>query len=264
MTKGLDMDSDDKTIGQIYTRREAIEAAGKAGLGLVIGSVLVNAGTAQEPKKPDVHLVASPALEEGPFFVDEKLNRSDLTADTTRASVVGGTPLALRIEVYELNGDKHSLLEGAHVDLWHSDAKGVYSDEPDQASGENTKGQTWLRGYQVTDSKGVANFKTIYPGWYPGRTPHIHFKLRKYDSAGKKTREFTSQFFFDEAVTDQVFANAPYNDRGKRNTRNNRDGIYMARQVDGTMAGAHLTIAVRENPNGPGFVGKYVIALKTG
>jgi hypothetical protein len=83
----------------------------------------------------------------------------------------------------------------------------------------------FLRGYQVTDANGVAAFSTIYPGWYNGRAVHIHFKLRLY-AGSTKTYEFTSQFFFDDALTDAVYAQSPYSSRSSRDTRNASDGIY--------------------------------------
>jgi len=106
------------------------------------------------------------------------------------------------------------------VDVWHCDAAGQYSDVSD--AGFNTVGQKFLRGSQVTDANGIATFTTIYPGWYSGRTVHIHFKVRPNDN-----QVFTSQLFFDEAVSDEVFANAPYAAKGQRNTRNANDGIYQ-------------------------------------
>jgi protocatechuate 3,4-dioxygenase beta subunit len=83
----------------------------------------------------------------------------------------------------------------------------------------------FLRGYQITDANGVAGFTTIYPGWYSGRAVHIHFKLRLY-AGSAKTYEFTSQFFFDDTLTDSVYTQSPYNTRGSRNVRNSNDGIY--------------------------------------
>src|SRR5205807_2237691 len=81
---------------------------------------------------------------EGPYFVDENLNRSDLTAGTSRASVVNGLPLALQLKVYQVSGSAVTPVSGAHVDIWHADALGVYSDEAVQS----TYGETWLRGFQ--------------------------------------------------------------------------------------------------------------------
>ena len=107
------------------------------------------------------------------------------------------------------------------VDIWHRDALGVYSDEQAQ----NTVGEKFLRGTQVTDANGMATFTTIYPGWYRGRAVHIHFKVRT-DPLAATGRVLTSQLFFDDALTDQVYRQAPYSTRGTRDTRNNRDSIY--------------------------------------
>lgn len=82
-----------------------------------------------------------------------------------------------------------------------------------------------LRGYQITDANGIADFTTIYPGWYSGRAVHIHFKLRLYTGA-TQSYAFTSQFFFDESLTTAVHAKNPYNTRGTRNTLTSTDGIY--------------------------------------
>jgi hypothetical protein len=115
-----------------------------------------------------------------------------------------------------------SAAAGVQIDLWHCDAIGAYSD----VSANGTVGQTFLRGYQTTDANGLVTFTTIYPGWYSGRTVHIHLRARVYDAAGNTTYNFTTQLFFDDTVTDTVFAAAPYNSRGTRDTRNARDSIY--------------------------------------
>jgi protocatechuate 3,4-dioxygenase beta subunit len=91
----------------------------------------------------------------------------------------------------------------------------------------NTVGQKFLRGHQVTGKDGEARFKTVYPGWYPGRTVHIHFKIRTNPSGGRG-KEFTSQLYFDDAFSDQVFAAAPYAGRSAPRTRNERDGIFRS------------------------------------
>ncbi len=105
------------------------------------------------------------------------------------------------------------------VDVWHCDAFGIYSDTNEL--GMQTVGQKFLRGYQITDETGIVRFTTIYPGWYQGRTVHIHFKMRT--DAGY---DFTSQLFFDDTLTDEVFTQAPYNTRGERNLRNDNDNIF--------------------------------------
>ena len=101
----------------------------------------------------------------------------------------------------------------------------VYSDSSDPNFG-STKGKKFLRGYQTTDNNGVATFTTIYPGWYQGRAVHIHFKIRSRTSSGA-AYDFTSQFFFNETLTDHVHAQAPYAAKGQGRLRNERDGIYQ-------------------------------------
>jgi protocatechuate 3,4-dioxygenase beta subunit len=101
---------------------------------------------------------------------------------------------------------------------------GLYSDVRDTNGFFNTAGQKFLRGYQLTDASGIAKFTTIYPGWYQGRTVHIHFKVRS--STGARVAEFTSQLYFDDAVTDKVLAQAPYNTKSGSRTRNERDGLF--------------------------------------
>ena len=125
----------------------------------------------------------------------------------------------------------------------------MYSDAQDL--GFNTLGQQFLRGYQVSDADGMVRFTTIYPGWYRGRAVHIHFKIRG-DAGSGQSYEFTSQFFFDEALTDRVFARAPYASRVRRDTTNADDGIYRE-------AGPQLVLAVAEA--GPGYRALFNLGL---
>jgi protocatechuate 3,4-dioxygenase beta subunit len=162
--------------------------------------------------------VLTAALTEGPFFVDEKLNRSDIRTDPISGVVSAGIPLSLTFNVSRVASSACTPLTSAYLDVWHCDSTGTYSD----VSGSSRQ---FLRGYQVTDANGVAAFTTIYPGWYSGRAVHIHFKLRLY-AGSSKTYEFTSQFFFDDTLTDSVYTQSPYSSRGSRNTRNASDGIY--------------------------------------
>ena len=167
--------------------------------------------------------VVRPQQTEGPYFVDERLNRSDIRSDPGSGAVRPGIPLRLGFRLSRLSGGACSALASAMVDVWQCDALGVYSDASDM--GFNTRGQQFLRGFQLTDASGLAQFTTIYPGWYSGRAVHIHFKLRLFAGA-TRTYEFTSQFFFDESLTTSVHAASPYSTRGTRNTLNSTDGIY--------------------------------------
>jgi protocatechuate 3,4-dioxygenase beta subunit len=165
--------------------------------------------------------VVRPEQTEGPYFVDAKLSRSDIRSDSD-GSVKPGVPLRLLFQVSRIDGASCSALGGALVDVWQCDALGVYSGVHDTSAAFDTRQKIFLRGNQLTGASGTAAFTTIYPGWYPGRAVHIHFKIRGASAAGRGY-EFTSQLYFDDAVTDAIHREAPYNARGRRDTPNDRD-----------------------------------------
>ncbi|RXZ43417.1 twin-arginine translocation pathway signal protein [Crenobacter cavernae] len=226
------------------------------------GSVLVLALTGCRPERAGAdETAAAPALPscvlrpqqaEGPYFADERLERSDLRSDPADGSVREGVPLSLAFRVSTVRDTACTPLAGAMVDVWHCDALGVYSDVKDFGGQFDTRGKKFLRGYQLTDDDGVARFITIYPGWYPGRTVHIHFKIRPAQ-AGRPADEFTSQLYFDDAVTDRVHASAPYAGKGRRTVRNDGDGIFR----DG---GERLMLELVED--GQGYAGVFDIGLR--
>ena len=235
------MKNDDHQVGRILPRRKALALIG--GAAMLASGVSPRSGIAQTLPA----CVVTPEQMEGPFFTDVRLNRSDIRSDPTDKSVKEGMPLALTLRVSAVGSTGCAPLAGATVDVWHCDAAGVYSD-----SGGNTAGKKFLRGHQVTGANGAARFTTIYPGWYPGRAVHIHFKVRIL--AGPALgKEFTSQLYFDEAVTDRVLARAPYSVRGQR-TRNSDDGLYRR-------GGGRLMLALTES--GTGYAGEFSIGLKT-
>lgn len=194
--------------------------------------------------------VVTPQQTEGPYFVDEHLHRSDIRTDPTDGSMVEGLPLQLELKISEVRGNRCRPLPNAAVDIWHCNADGFYSDVRDPHF--NTQGKQFLRGYQITDADGMARFTTIYPGWYPGRTVHIHFKIRS-QPAPRQYREFTSQLYFDDAVTDQVFSQPPYSGRGGRMVRNDQDGIFGR-------SGKKLLLTLAENDQG--MMGKMEIGMQ--
>jgi len=220
-----ELHDDDKPVGRILSRREVLSLLGGAGAAFFVGTGFKNLriGQATSTATPVgtalPSCVVKPAKTEGPYFVDEMLNRSDIRIEPSDGSMVEGVPLQLVFQVTQVNGDTCEALEGAQVDVWHCDALGNYSDVNDMA------GKKFLRGYQVTDKLGTASFTTIYPGWYSGRTVHIHFKIRT-DPASDSGYEFTSQLFFDEAMSDKIYAQKPYSSHSGRDTMNADDGIY--------------------------------------
>lgn len=212
------------------TRRAALGAAGAGGVALLFAGLRPGGtGTLPALLAPDVaeaaaaSCVMTPAKVEGPFFVDDRLDRADLRTDTRTGVAQPGVPLTLRLQLFDAGaGADCAPVRGATVDLWHTNAAGRYSD----IAQEGTTGQNWLRGFRTTDNDGLVTFTTIYPGWYPGRAVHLHFKVRV--PAGPATLEFTSQLFFTDAMNAQVFTTAaPYRDRSPQlaDTPNGRDGI---------------------------------------
>jgi protocatechuate 3,4-dioxygenase beta subunit len=240
-------DNDDEMVGRILNRREVLATLG--GSVLMLG--LTSCQTAEAAKTSSLPgCIVRPEETEGPYFVDEKLLRSDVRSDPATGKVSDGIPLWLKFKVSQI-GSSCSPLAGAWVDIWHCDSSGVYSDAQDPSF--NTKGQKFLRGYQITDSSGLAQFVTIYPGWYEGRAVHIHFKIRTL--SGKTfTHEFTSQLFFDDTLSDQIFKLKPYSNKpGTRSVRNANDGIYRN-------GGSQLLLEVTKE--GAGYTGTFDIALK--
>jgi protocatechuate 3,4-dioxygenase beta subunit len=201
---------------------------------------------------PPPACVLTGALEEGPFFVDEHLNRSDLRSDPATNALSPGIPLHLRFIVSQTAGQSCAPLTGAMLDVWNCDALGEYSDV------QRATGHKFLRGYQITDHAGVAEFTTVYPGWYPGRTVHVHFKIRLTGASTRRT-EFTSQLFFDDTLTDHVHALRPYAAKGRRSTVNADDRIYTS-----LAAPERAALTVRASPREDGYFGVVTIGVRAG
>jgi protocatechuate 3,4-dioxygenase beta subunit len=260
------MDNDDRQVGQILNRRDILKILGLGGAATILASCAPEIMETLSPtaipasitptstsasqavatelstaSTPIPMCVVRPELTEGPYFVDEMLNRSDIRTDTSDGSTSEGFPLELAFNVTQIGVNGCVPLPNAQVDIWHCDAHGVYSDV------QNAVGQTFLRGYQVTDTNGIAKFTTIYPGWYPGRAVHIHFKIRYED------QEFTSQLFFDDTFTDEVYAQQPYAQKGERTSRNTDDNIYNG-------GGSQLLLNV--TPDGAGYKTSFDIGMQ--
>lgn len=260
------MEQDDKQIGRVWRRREILAFFGAAGGALLTGCAAAPraqptqssapATTAPQPADTPAPVTASlpacivtPAQTEGPYFIDQQLNRSDIRPDVGSGVAQEGLPLLLTMRVLRAGVEGCAPLAGATVDVWHCDAQGVYSGVRDRYA--DTTGRSFLRGYQITDNEGLARFTTIYPGWYPGRAVHIHFKVRAVDD-GERAVEFTSQLYFDEAISDQVFRQAPYNRRSGRRTRNENDAIFRNN-------GERLMLTL--SPAETGYAGRFDIGL---
>jgi protocatechuate 3,4-dioxygenase beta subunit len=163
---------------------------------------------------------------EGPFYFDVDSIRSDIREDRE------GTPLRLGVRVREAGECRP--LANAVVDVWHCDPQGVYS------GFEAGANQTFLRGAQVTDADGIAEFTTVYPGGYTGRTVHIHAKLHI-----DRQTVLTTQFYFDDGVSEEVFDSEPYASNGDRDTTNEDDALYSS----------DLELSLSRRTEGGGYLG---------
>jgi protocatechuate 3,4-dioxygenase beta subunit len=240
------MNTDDRALGHVLSRREALALLGAAGYTMLAG---VAPARAQGSAPGTAGCVVRPEQTEGPYFVEEALNRSDLKTDPSDGTVKAGTPLDLTMVVSRLARGSCTPLAGVRVDVWHCDHLGVYSGVRDP--GGSTVGKKFLRGYQLTDGDGRVRFTTIYPGAYEGRAVHIHFKLRS-PQGQRPGFAFTSQLYFDDALTDQVLAAPPYSARAPRGARNAADGIFRR-------GGQQLLLALA--PRGAGYAGTFTVAL---
>ena len=180
-----------------------------------------------------VSCVLAPEATEGPFYLDDHRLRRNITEGRP------GVPLALKLKVLNVSSCKP--VKGAAVDIWHCDAGGAYS-------GTSGDDERFLRGVQRTDAKGVAAFRTIYPGWYQGRTVHIHVMVY---IGGNVVH--TGQLYFPDALTDTIYRRAPYSARPGRTTRNAADSIYRN-------GGKRSTLKLAKS--GSGYVGSIAMGVQ--
>lgn len=253
------MEDDDKPIGRVLGRREVLTLVGAMGLGALTNKLAgqtdaFSTRVAGAPAlRPIPNCVVRPQQTLGPYFVDTQLDRTDIRSEPGSSDKVPGVPLALEFRVSQIAAQGCLPLAGAMVDLWQCDALGVYSGVRDTNGLFDTTGKKFLRGHQITDAAGLARFITIFPGWYEGRAVHLHFKIRAKDAAGA-TRDFSSQLYFDDALTAEVLAKAPYASKGSDKwVRNERDGIYRR-------GGRELMVAAQ--PSGAGYAGTFDIGMQ--
>ena len=268
MPDPVDLDDDDRLIGRVLTRREVLALMGVVSVGAVAvacapgsaasgaasagvsggaGATAIATATAVAVAGSLPSCVVVPELTEGPYYVNENLDRSDIRIDTSDGSTSEGAVLTLDWVVSQVDGNACIPLEGVVVDVWHCDAAGNYSD----VGGE--QGHDYLRGYQHTDASGKARIVTIYPGWYQGRAVHIHFKIRTEANAASGF-EFTSQLFFDDAFSASVYATGVYAAKGQQDVKNANDQIYNQSQG--------MTL-LDVDKDGDGYKATFEVAIKT-
>ncbi len=187
----------------------------------------------------------TPEQIEGPFYLDQARIREDISEGKP------GVPLDLVLRVLEASASCAPISRAA-VDVWQCDALGIYSGYEGAAIAprhvEPVDDKRFLRGTLLTDAGGAVRFRTIYPGWYSGRTPHVHLKVR----VGAKAA--TTQLYFPDEVTNAVYARAPYNRHPNRDTTNATDR-FLGQVVDKSLVMWTIT------RDGDGYVAAATIAL---
>ncbi|RLV49844.1 hypothetical protein D9V37_08125 [Nocardioides mangrovicus] len=220
-----------------HSRRTVLRAGAASGIGAVLATEILGAvrdtAFAVPTASSRAALATSTACTtltkeetQGPFWVDEKLERSDIRTDTEGTTgTQAGVPLTLTINLQDA-GASCAPQAGAYVDIWHANNQGAYSDVSGSGNPDNV-GQNWLRGYQVSDANGSVTFTTVMPGWYTSRTIHIHFRVR-LTLSDSSTVNFTSQLYFDDTINSAVLATSGYKSEANRDTYNSGDQLYDA------------------------------------
>jgi len=201
---------------------------GRRGLLATLGAATLTAASTRTAEAAAPRLPLTAQTTEGPYYLDVAQVRRDITEG------LQGVPLDVRFTVCDAAGKP---LPGLRVDIWHCDAQGRYSGFPAQGDDRSGafEGKTFLRGSQFTGRDGTAAFATVYPGWYAGRTTHIHMKVLDGTRA-----VLTSQFFLPDALSEFLYTQVPLYQRSRvRDTLNSVDGIALR-------AGDTVLGAVRE------------------
>lgn len=193
----------------------------------------------------------TPDSGEGPFYFDPSLVRADVTSGRP------GAPLEFSVQITRARDC--APLAGVRFDLWQADALGLYSGYQNQdgvggISTEPAVGATFLRGTQFADADGWVRFKTVYPSWYGGRTPHIHFKVL----IGAK-EVVAGQAFFDDAINAEVFETwDPYREHFTKRTAFNANDPFLDANRDGRVDGVFCEV---ERYDRNGLTAKAVVTV---
>ena len=229
-------------------RRSLLKSIGVIGVGTMLPftKVIGKLNPAKKGFASPAGCWLTPQTTAGPFYFNTNLFRQDIRYDFDTGTFYDGIQLNMTFTIIDFNCNP---ISNVLVDIWHCDKDGRYSGYPNQPGGVSTVGLDFLRGIQLTDSNGQCSFITSYPGWYPGRATHIHFKVR-LDAA----TFVTSQFAFPESVNAAVYATPLYIDRGPNPVSNEDDNIF------GSSKPEFLTMEAVANTQG-GYDGTYTIGI---
>ncbi|MFJ8110144.1 intradiol ring-cleavage dioxygenase [Streptomyces sp. NPDC096132] len=206
------------------------------------------------------------SVTEGPYYLDGALVRKDITEGKS------GVPLTLRLTVVDAT-DGCTPVKGAAVEIWHCDAWGYYSGyttanpggsaPAESEDGSTANDNTYLRGYQIANANGVVKFETIFPGWYTPRTCHIHVKVHTGGEKEDGTYEggkvnYTGQFFFDDAIAEEIFTLEPYSQHSGSYTTLDNDMVYDG---GGASSGLLTLEAVHKKDPSKGYKGFLTLGI---
>ncbi len=223
------------------SRRRLLGLLGVGGAAVVVGgSGLTDLGSS--PTRADAASLGpvctlTPEAMEGPYYLPRSLRRSDIREGR------GGELLRLVLTV--VDATTCAPINGAKVEIWHADRQGNYS-----GFGATAGEDTFLRGFQKADATGRVTFTTTYPGWYPGRTAHIHVKVHVGGSV-----VHTGQLYFPQRFNDRVYAQPRYRHLGDQVT-NHQDGIFNS------SGGAETKLALTRAQEGNGYKGVMTLAVQ--
>ncbi|MGQ0738736.1 MAG: dioxygenase family protein [Bacteroidota bacterium] len=188
------------------------------GLTAIISGVVLTGSAKKQNDIDGDDCIVTPRETKGPFptKTPSQMVQANIKSDRT------GIALLVNLTVVDKTNDCKPLA-GVHVDVWHCDKDGNYSEYGNHPMQRNDfSASHFLRGRQTTDSNGHVSFLSIYPGWYHGRAPHIHAEI--FDKAGKSL--LVTQVAFPEDISSKVYSSPLYAGRGGADTPNNRDGIF--------------------------------------
>jgi protocatechuate 3,4-dioxygenase beta subunit len=239
----------------VVSRSALLKSAAGVGIAAAFGARVVDALGADVAAGGTC--VLAPEVTEGPYWIENSFTRRDIREGKP------GLPLELSFTI--VNARTCKPIKGADVEIWHCDASGQYSGfdggsgsggpggGPPGGQGTPTTSTRYLRGHQKSDASGKATFLTVFPGWYPGRTPHIHMKVH-VGSAGRVVH--TGQVFFNEAITAEVYRQPPYSSHGEPDTPHAQDMIFA--QAGGSAAVVRLG---KRAGGAKGYLGQIAIGV---
>lgn len=231
---------DERTAG--LSRRRLLGLLGVGGAAVVVGgSGLTGLGsslTRADAASLGPVCTLTPEAMEGPYYLPHEQRRSDIRDGR------GGELLRLVLTV--VDATTCAPISGAKVEIWHADRQGNYS-----GFGATTSGPHFLRGGQKSDELGRVRFTTLYPGWYPGRTAHIHVKVHVGGDV-----VHTGQLYFPQRFNDTVYAQPRYRHLGTQVT-NRQDGIFNS------SGGAETKLALNRATGAGGYRGVMTLAVQT-